>query len=159
MSDAVPSQPPEGEPSSNVPSTSPSSSQRWWDASWVRGLITVPIALVGLAYFASKIGAVYPVSTWLFWSIAPLWAWVAVLSLAWVSMGSMLLEQIHPRRSLPLLETTVLSAALGSVAFVTVMYVAGASVCSSSVCRRFARRVSRGGRRVRSILSRNFEST
>lgn len=100
-----------------------------WPSSipdWVRGLGALALAILVGRYFLQAVDKVYPIKAWLFWSIAPLWGWVGLLSFSWVALGSWALERIHPRRSLPLLETFVLSASLGCVFFVLLMYIAGA---------------------------------
>lgn len=135
---------PEGEPSEETPSNTeaagepsasgepaeraeetPADQGNPWLGGW-RGPTALALAALFGGYFLREVDKVYPIKTWLFWSIAPLWCWIALLSLGWVALGSWVLERIHPRRSLPLLETLVLSSSLGCVLFVLLMYAAGA---------------------------------
>src|SRR6185503_13110872 len=75
--------------------------------------------------YLDVVGKIYPVDAWLFWKLGLLWFWMAVLSLACLSTGALLLERVL-RLELPPLEAIVQSMVLGLVTFVMCMYLAGA---------------------------------
>lgn len=81
--------------------------------------------VVGGQHYLGVVSKVYPVDSWLFWSLAPLWGWMALLSLSCVCAGHWLLERAL-RVTLPPLEALVQSMCVGLVAFVMCMYVGGA---------------------------------
>ncbi len=63
---------------------------------------------------------------WLAWPLLTLWGWVLLLNLAFLSLGNLLLVRVFRERELPLLETLVMSVAVGVCAFAELMYLAGA---------------------------------
>lgn len=91
----------------------------------VRGLLALFVALFGVWLYAGYVDAIYPLSTWLFWPLASVWGYTALLSLAWLSMGHLLLTRVLGLRSQSALETVAFSVPLGVAAFTLSMYAAG----------------------------------
>ena len=92
---------------------------------WFAAAVVLVVCLYGAYLYLGVLSKVYPVDTWLFWRLATLWGWMAVLSLACLSVGSLVLERVI-RLELPPLEAVVQSMALGLVCFVMCMYLGGA---------------------------------
>jgi hypothetical protein len=84
------------------------------------------LGLLGTVVYGRILNRVYPIRLWLFWQLATIWAWVAVFSVACASFGHFILIRVLKLRDLPVLESAVLSMAIGVVAFVLAMYVGGA---------------------------------
>jgi hypothetical protein len=90
------------------------------------GAIIALVSLAGVAVYVWAVRDTYAVADWLAWPLLTLCGWTALLNLAWLSLGHCLLVRIFRERELPLLETLVMSVALGVTAFTQLMYVAGA---------------------------------
>lgn len=83
------------------------------------------LGLGGTAIYLDVLHDVYPVDTWLFWSMAALWGWMLTFSLACVCMGQLILERVLQVTLAPL-ESALQSMAAGVIAFVMCMYLGGA---------------------------------
>ena len=79
-------------------------------------------ATVGYALFLNPI---YPITQWLFWTVAAMWGWDLYLSVSCASFGYFLLRRVLKLTELPRLETLSFSVTLGAIAFVLGMYVGG----------------------------------
>ena len=86
----------------------------------------VVLCALASVFFVSKVNSIYPVRSWLFWHLASVWEWEALLHVACVSFGYTVLTRGLRVRHLPPLETLVVSMALGLVSFVALMFAAGA---------------------------------
>ncbi|HXS17209.1 MAG TPA: hypothetical protein VN764_08470, partial [Polyangiaceae bacterium] len=95
------------------------------DRRWISGGLATLICLLGVAYYAKFVHKIYPIDLWLFWTLAKLWWWVAVLNVACLCIGHRIFERFI-RIELTALETLVHSMAMGLMAFIVSMYVAGA---------------------------------
>ncbi|HYQ14301.1 MAG TPA: hypothetical protein VEQ58_01035, partial [Polyangiaceae bacterium] len=84
------------------------------------------ISLIGIVIYLRGVRDTYAVADWLAWPLLTLWGWTALLNLAWLSLGHCLFVRVFREHELPLLETLVMSVALGVTAFTELMYVAGA---------------------------------
>lgn len=91
-----------------------------------RSAAVAVLCVVGTAIFAAAVGTHYPLKDWLFWSLLPLWSWCALLNVAWLSFGHLVVARWLRLDHLPTLEKLVVSAAVGMVGFVMAMYGAGA---------------------------------
>jgi hypothetical protein len=78
-----------------------------------------------VAVLLGYVNEVYPVTTWLFWPLASVWGYTALLSLAWLSAGHLLLTRAFRLRGLPAIETAALSVPVGVAAFTFCLYAAG----------------------------------
>jgi hypothetical protein len=92
---------------------------------FVAGGVALVIGLAGTGLYLGVLNRVYPVDTWLFWSMAKVWGWVLSFSLACLCMGQLILERVL-RLELDPLESALQSMAVGVVAFVMSMYLGGA---------------------------------
>jgi hypothetical protein len=90
------------------------------------GAIIALVSLAGVAAYVWGVRDTYAVADWLAWPVLTICAWTALLNLAWLSLGHLLLVRVFRERELPMLETLVMSVALGVTAFTQIMYVAGA---------------------------------
>jgi hypothetical protein len=68
----------------------------------------------------------YPVEDWLFWRLAAIWGYAALLNLGWFAAGTWFVTRVLKIRELPPAESAVLSMGVGVVLFVLVMYALGA---------------------------------
>jgi hypothetical protein len=92
---------------------------------WLSGLAVLLISAVGVEIYAGYVDKIYPIDDWLAWPMLELYGYVLLSNFAWFCAGNWLLGRLGIR-DLPLLETVVLSGALGTVIFTELMYVAGA---------------------------------
>lgn len=72
------------------------------------------------------VDGVYPIGDWLFWRLLVLWSSSALLHAGCVATGYLVVTRILGQRALPILEKLVVSMAVGVVAFVIAMVIAGA---------------------------------
>jgi hypothetical protein len=93
---------------------------------WVAAATALMFCLAGTVVFASVMDHVFPIRDWLVWSLAPLWGWVLLFSLSTLCFGQLVLVRWLKLDRLPVLESAVLSAAIGTVGFVMALYGAGA---------------------------------
>lgn len=84
------------------------------------------LGLVGTAIYVWAVRDTYAVEDWLAWPLLKIYGWVALANVAWLSLGHFILVRLFRERELPLLETLVMSEALGVTAFGLVLYAAGA---------------------------------
>ena len=96
---------------------------------WVRSLAVAVVCLVGLGIYISFADLKYPIKDWLFWQLLILWSYCAVLNVACLAFGHLILFRWLKVRDRPALETMITSMAVGLVAFTMVMFVAGALAC------------------------------
>ncbi|MET0410982.1 MAG: hypothetical protein ABW217_06780 [Polyangiaceae bacterium] len=82
--------------------------------------------LVMAAVFAHFVPPRYPVGEWLLWRYALMWLYALLFTLAGSCLGHLLLSRVFRVLDRPLLETLVLSLALGVGAYGIVFHVAGA---------------------------------
>ncbi len=87
--------------------------------------VALAVGLAGTGVYLNVLDQVYPIDTWLFWSMAALWGWLFTFSLACVCMGQLILERML-RLALNPLESALQSMSVGVVAFVMCMYLGGA---------------------------------
>jgi hypothetical protein len=92
----------------------------------IAALGVMAIGLAGTYAFARYLDDVYTIRLWLVWRLLGLWLWVLLWNLGCVSFGRFLLTRVLKLRSVPALESAVLSMATGVVAFALAMYAAGA---------------------------------
>jgi hypothetical protein len=92
----------------------------------VRAAVVAALCLMGVAIYVATVNPIYPVRDWLFWRLLVLWCWCALLNGAYLAFGHYVLARWLKIRDLPLLETLVISAGIGVVAFTMAMYLAGA---------------------------------
>ena len=92
---------------------------------FVRGTLAMLLGLAGAAIFVSVMGQTSPVDGWLIGSLAPLWGWACLWSIACFAFGQFVLVRLLRVPCLPTLESAVLSMALGVVGFGLAMYVGG----------------------------------
>ena len=98
----------------------------WRDSkTWAQALVAV-VLLLGLFYFGSRVDSHYPLSQWLIWDLLKLAGYVALLSLACLSTGVRVLDQVLKIRGMGELERCVCAVALGVLVFVLTMYAGGA---------------------------------
>ncbi len=93
---------------------------------WVRSLAVAVVCLVGLGFYLSLLDPKYPIKDWLFWQLLILWSYCAVLNVACLAFGHLILFRFLKVRDRPALETIITSVAVGLVAFTMAMFVAGA---------------------------------
>lgn len=94
-----------------------------------RGFRSVAVAVVclfSLCLYIVLVGKQYPIQEWLFWELAILWAWCVVLNVACLGFGHMILYRWLKVRDRSFPETMITSVAVGLVAFVMAMFLAGA---------------------------------
>lgn len=84
------------------------------------------LGLVGTAIYVWAVRDTYAVEDWLAWHLLKIYGWVALANLAWLSFGHFILVRLFRERELPLLETLVMSEALGVTGFGLVLYATGA---------------------------------
>jgi hypothetical protein len=84
------------------------------------------LCLAGAAVFASVMNRVFPIQDWLVWTLAQIWGWVFLFNLCTFCLGQFVLVRVLKLHQLSILESAVISAAIGTVGFTLVMYVAGA---------------------------------
>lgn len=90
------------------------------------GMAVACVGLVGTVVYAWAVDPTYALKDWFAWSLLQVWGWVLLANLAFLSLGHLLLRRIFREYELPLLETLVMSTALGVAAFGLLLYVAGA---------------------------------
>lgn len=78
------------------------------------------------AVFANVVPPRYPVGEWLLWRYALMWLYAVLFTVAGSCLGHLLLSRVFRVLDRPLLETLVLSLALGVAAYGIVFHVAGA---------------------------------
>ncbi len=83
------------------------------------------VCLAGTGIYARIVHRSYEIDTWLFWSLASLWAWMGVFSLACLCAGQRVLRWLGEDNRPPL-EAAVQSVAVGVVVFTMGMYAGGA---------------------------------
>jgi hypothetical protein len=93
---------------------------------WVVAAAALLLCLAGSAVFAYAMNRVFPIQDWLVWTLAKIWGWVFLFSLCTFCLGQFVLVRILKLDQLPVLESAVFSAAIGTVGFTLAMYVAGA---------------------------------
>jgi len=93
---------------------------------WVLAGAALLLCLAGSAVFAYAMNRVFPIQDWLVWTLAKIWGWVFLFSLCNFCLGQFVLVRILKLDQLPVLESAVFSAAIGTVGFTLAMYVAGA---------------------------------
>ncbi len=91
----------------------------------VRGMAAMLLGLAGAAVFVNVMNRTLPVGDWLSGSILPLWGWALLWSGACFGFGQFVLVHLLKLPYLPVLESAVLSMALGVVGFGLAMYVGG----------------------------------
>jgi len=91
-----------------------------------RALAVAAVCSVGVAIYAASNARDYPIRDWLFWRLLVLWGWCALLNGACLLFGHSILTRGLGQRDLPVLETLVISAAVGLVSFTMAMYLLGA---------------------------------
>jgi len=91
-----------------------------------RALGVAAVCAVGVAIFAVSVDFAYPVKTWLAWRLLVLWGWCALFHGACLTFGHLCAARWLGVRDRPVLETLVVSAGAGMVAFTMAMYVLGA---------------------------------
>jgi hypothetical protein len=84
------------------------------------------LCLCGTAYYASVLNRVYPIRFWLFWQLAVIWAYQALLTAACLGTGLVVVARVLKLADLRALEELVTAMAVGVVAFTLAMYAAGA---------------------------------
>jgi hypothetical protein len=121
-------------PTGLVPVLALSSTLRAFFAIWryartrrtTRGIAVALLGLAAVALLLVTVDDLYPVRDWLFWRLLGLWAASALLHAGCVATGYLIVTRGLGLRTLPPLEKLVVSMAVGLVAFVIAMYVAGA---------------------------------
>ena len=91
-----------------------------------RALAVAVVCLIGVRLLAGAAGDIYPIRDWLFWRLLVLWGWCALLHGACLTFGHLCATRWLGVRDRPVLETLVVSAAVGMVAFTLAMYLLGA---------------------------------
>jgi hypothetical protein len=81
------------------------------------------LAMAGV--FAVVVPQAYPIGEWLLWRYALMWLYALLFAAAGVSLGHLLLRRVFRVLDRPLLETLVLSMALGVLAYGLCFYAAG----------------------------------
>ncbi|HJX54711.1 MAG TPA: hypothetical protein VJ801_18230 [Polyangia bacterium] len=84
------------------------------------------LCLAGTAVFAVAMNRVFPIHDWLAWTLAQIWGWVFLFSLSTFCFGRFVMVRVLRLDQLPVLESAVFSAAIGTVGFTLAMYLAGA---------------------------------
>lgn len=84
------------------------------------------LCLSATAIYAARLDHSYAIGDWVFWKIAALWSYGALLVGACASSGFALLSRLRPPGSLPFVETLVTSVGIGLVFFTFGMYLGGA---------------------------------
>lgn len=87
-------------------------------------VVALLVCAYGTKHYFGVVDKVYVAKHWLFWDLATIWFWMAVLSIACLSAGHFVLERL--KLDIPPLEATVQSMAVGVVMFVMFMYAGGA---------------------------------
>ena len=87
---------------------------------------TLILCLVAVLIYAGRLNQSYAIGDWLFWRIAALWLYGALLVGACASCGFALLSRLRTPGSLPFVETLTTSVGLGLVCFTFGMYMGGA---------------------------------
>lgn len=89
------------------------------------GTAATLVCAAGIYLLGRRLDAVYPVSQWLVWSLAPVWGYALLFNLSCVVFGSFLVRKLLQERTLPAIERLLQSMMLGLTAFVLVLYVLG----------------------------------
>jgi hypothetical protein len=92
----------------------------------VAGVATLILCVGGVLIYAVRLNESYAIEDWLFWKIAVLWLYGALLAAACASCGFALLSRLRTPGSLPFVETVTTSVGLGLVCFTFGMYLGGA---------------------------------
>ena len=92
----------------------------------VAGAGVLVLCLGGTAVFAVTMNRVFPIQDWLAWTVAKIWGWVLLFSLSTFCFGRFAMLRILRLDLLPVLESAVFSAAIGTLGFTLAMYLAGA---------------------------------
>lgn len=92
----------------------------------LRAILLGAGGLAMAAVFAHVVPPRYPVGEWLLWRYALMWLYALLFTLAGLCLGHLLLSRVFRVLDRPLLETLVLSLALGVGAYGIVFHVAGA---------------------------------
>jgi hypothetical protein len=90
-------------------------------------LAALILCLSATAIYAARLNHSYAVHDWLFWKVAALWAYGALLVGACASSGFALLSRLRTSGSLPFVETLGTSVGVGLVLFTLGMYLGGTS--------------------------------
>ena len=88
-------------------------------------ILVLLLGLGGTKIYAGVLNGVQPIESWLVWQLVPLWLALLVFSAAATSFGRFVLERALKMPAAPALEATVLSMAVGTIAFVLCLFVAG----------------------------------
>ncbi len=91
-----------------------------------RGVFVLASCLAGIALYASVVGKKYPVADWLTWRLGLVWSWVLLFEVGCVGIGFLVLWRLLRLRTLPLLESLLMSKAIGLGIFGFTFYAAGA---------------------------------
>ena len=91
----------------------------------VPSVLVLLLGVFGTAIYADVLSDVQPIESWLVWQLLPLWLAVIVFCAAATSFGRFLLERGLKMPAAPALEAAVLSMAVGTIAFVLCLFVAG----------------------------------
>jgi hypothetical protein len=86
---------------------------------------TAVVCLAALVAYAAAVDPLYPVRDWLAWRVLSLWAAVLLLHAGCWSLGTRVVVDLLRVRDRPPLETAVLGAGVGAVAWVLALYVLG----------------------------------
>ncbi|WP_433930695.1 hypothetical protein AB3662_42020 [Sorangium cellulosum] len=92
----------------------------------LRGAFAAVACIAGLAYYAFAVHKHIPVQHWLLWRLAPLWGYSLLFLLSSLGIGLVLLRRAVRLAHLPPVEEGLFGMALGAIAFVFGMYLAGA---------------------------------
>jgi hypothetical protein len=91
-----------------------------------RSIAVAVVCLIGLDIYVASMDSNYPIKDWLFWQLLVLWGWCALLHVACLASGHLILSRWLKVRDRPFLETMIISVAVGLVAFTMAMFLAGA---------------------------------
>ncbi len=92
----------------------------------LRAVLLALFCVAAIVVFAVKVNGHYAIREWLAWRVLMLWVYTLALNLACVSIGHALLRRLFRLRRMPVMETWLVSMAVGLVAFVLALYAAGA---------------------------------
>lgn len=90
------------------------------------GFAVLALCLSATAIYAARLDRSYAIEDWLFWKVAALWLYAALLAGACASSGFAILSRLRAPGSLPFVETLTTSVGIGLVVFTLGMYLGGA---------------------------------
>lgn len=90
-----------------------------------RAMLVAVFCAAAIAVFAVQVDDHYAIRDWLAWRVLMLWGYTLALNLSCVTLGHSILRRAFGMKRLPPAETWLTSMALGLVAFVLALYVAG----------------------------------